>query len=188
MLIGLSGRIGSGKDTAAEMLLDLMPEKHFHIKGFSYKLKQVAEMFTGIPAATMSKQEVKNTFLPEWGMTLRQLLQKLGTDAVRDNLHQDAWVLALFADYNYIPPMHTGAIKHPNWIITDVRFPNEAQAIRERGGIILRMQRRSGWNKADLLHPSETALDLYHFDHYIDNNGTLENLREEIQHLITKIK
>ena len=78
---------------------------------------------------------------PDWDMTYREFLQKLGTEAMRDGLHTNVWVNALFADYiphkkeggfqrsvkdtNGIPYDFEYEVEYPNWIITDMRFPNE---------------------------------------------------------------
>ena len=67
------------------------------------------------------------------------------------------------------------------WLITDTRFPNEADAIKERGGIVVRVDR--GLSTGD--HPSETALDDYEFDYVIPNTGTIEELIEEVVKFVT---
>lgn len=117
MIVGITGRAGSGKDTVASIAQELYPELNWQIKGFADKLRQVASLLTGIPADEMKKQEVKERFLPsEWNdritnrngntygvsMTVRDLLQRLGTDAVRDKLHPNSWVNALMCDYQEI--------------------------------------------------------------------------------------
>ena len=83
--------------------------------------------------------------------------------------------------------MKIGHLRESNWIITDVRFPNEAQAIKDRGGIVIRVNRldvdKFTTNFPQTLHPSETALDDYKFDHVIDNNGSLEELIGKIKQL-----
>lgn len=119
-------------------------------------------------------------------MTVRELLQKLGTDAVRDKVHPDAWVNALFADYqsNYKhPPANQDNLPiipiYPNWVISDCRFPNEAQVIKDRGGVIWRIERGlrpDGIPHLTAPHPSETGLDSYKFDYTIYNDGSLEEL------------
>ncbi len=58
------------------------------------------------------------------------------------------------------------------WLVTDVRFENEAEAIKERGGILLRINR----NVDTGTHPSETSLDDYKFDYTISNKGSMEDL------------
>jgi hypothetical protein len=171
MIIGISGRIGSGKDTVAEIIQDITGD--FEVKRFAGKLKAVASLLTGIPAEIMNIQEVKQQYLAEWGMTLRELLQKLGTDAVRDGLHKEAWVLALFSDY-------TGQ----NWVIPDCRFPNEYDSIKAEGGIVVRIERGP---RAENVHPSESSLDDHQFDYCIDNNGSIADLREKVEFLIGKL-
>ena len=105
---------------------------------------------------------------------------------------------ALFADYKvyHEPSMYPngGGGKAPNWIITDVRFPNEAKAIKDRGGVVIRVNRpleRLGNSKLPKLrhtsitqHPSETALDDYDdFDYVIENDGTVQDLIDKVMAL-----
>jgi dephospho-CoA kinase len=172
MIIGISGRMGSGKDTAAEIIRDLTSD--YEIKRFAGKLKQVAQLLTGIPAEDFNRQEVKQSHLGEgWNMTVRELLQRLGTDAVRNGLHENAWVLALFADY-----------KNQNWVIPDCRFPNEYEAIKKRGGVVVRIERGERMHN---VHSSESALDAHDFDYWIDNNGSLQDLREKVEFLLYRM-
>jgi len=183
-LIGISGKIGSGKDTAAEIIqhltnpmkLDMFP---YEVKKFAGKLKTIASILTGIPVEKFEDQEFKKQYLGEdWNyqidkfnpiqkMTVRELLQKLGTDALRDGLHTNVWVNALLADYN----------ENSNWLVTDTRFPNEAKAIKDLGGVVLRIERSTCQLGT---HPSETALDDYTFDYVIHNNGSKEDLEKEL--------
>ena len=79
-------------------------------------------------------------------MTVRELFQKIGTDAIRNNVHQDAWVNALMTDYkpDKFYSKHEArsvSTSFPNWIITDVRFPNEVKAIKSRKGILIKVER-----------------------------------------------
>jgi hypothetical protein len=70
------------------------------VKKFAGKLKQIASLLTGIPVEKFEDQEFKKLDMnPEWGMTYREFLQNLGTEAMRDGLHTNVWVNALFADY-----------------------------------------------------------------------------------------
>jgi hypothetical protein len=189
------------------------------IKKFAGKLKEIASLMTGIPVEKFEDQEFKKTFLgKEWNysvaldrdtmlqehkyweekqMTIREFLQRLGTEAIRDGLHTNAWVNALFADYKPIPYFKheedlVADVRYPNWIITDTRFPNEAQAIKDRGGIVIRVNRqKQGIQIDDLsqsLHPSETSLDDWNFDYIIENNGTIDNLTEKVSEMLTKFQ
>ena len=151
--------------------------------------------------------------------TVRDLLQIVGTDLIRNQLHSNAWVNALMSQYkskqytafaNDAPirgiPTEEDEIKYgkivteyPNWIITDVRFPNEAQAIKDRDGFIIRVNRNVNWidvkeytNLTGIVvptiepHPSETALDDYNFDYTIDNNGSIDDLIIAVNDILVK--
>jgi hypothetical protein len=141
--------------------------------------------------------------------TYRKLLQLVGTDAMRDVIHENVWVNALFADYkpkymvsSFPPPAtekdYVSQQGYPNWIITDMRFPNEARAIKQRGGLLIRVERtpftvhHSKTGEAHDLsreafteHPSETGLDNYHgFDCTVFNNGTIDDLVKSVETLL----
>jgi hypothetical protein len=107
-------------------------------------------------------------------LTPRKMLQLIGTECGRFIIHPDIWINALMMDYR----------SDSSWVITDVRFPNEAEAIRSKGGIVLRVQRPSimtELNPESLNeHESERALDLYQFDGIINNSGTIQDLLEEV--------
>lgn len=193
-------------------------ESGWKIKKFAGKLKQIASMLTGIPVEKFESQDFKKTKLgKEWNYTLpkhqfeqilgeektpmivRELLQKLGTDAMRKGLHDNVWVNALMADYKSIlenstsreeyekgKPLNYDKQIFPNWIITDCRFPNEAQAIKDKGGIVIRIDNEKTAGDYPIAvvnsrgqeysittegrHVSETALDCWDFDWVIDNN------------------
>lgn len=195
-LLGISGRRGSGKDTFAQLVhfCDLKiqypgywGEKtfDFFLNGehtwksswethfFAKKLKEIAAMLTG--HKDQYSQAGKTTFLSEWGMTVGEIQQKLGTDGIRNGLHDQAWILACFA----------GTKEAQNTIITDMRFPNEMEAIKSRGGITIRIdgdpKNQQGDGTRDDNHPSETSLDDADFDFHIINNGTLKDLEEKVK-------
>lgn len=172
MIIGLNGYAKSGKDEVAQFIKQIQPS--FEIKKFSGKLKDIASILTGIEPDRFEDQFFKSKHLPGWDMTARELLQRLGTEAIRNNIHDKAWVKALFSEYN----------DHRKWVITDCRFPNEAQEIKDYGGIIVRVS-RTGFGPVNN-HPSETALDDWDFDAIIENNGTIDDLKETTRILYDK--
>lgn len=99
---------------------------------------------------------------------VRRTLERLGTDAIR-SLDDGFWTrLAERA----IDERTTGVI------VTDVRFPNEADLIRARGGLIIRLY-RPGLHPAPGAHVSETALDMYPDQLVIENGGTLDELGDK---------
>jgi hypothetical protein len=147
MIIGINGKIGSGKDTVGSIIQYLTSDcgdvnnksyrdydlflimggnSDWEIKKFAGKLKEIASLLTSIPIEKFEDQEFKKTMLgPEWNMTVRDFLQILGTEGLRDGLHTNVWVNALMCTYD----------EHSNWIITDMRFPNEMEAVEKRHDI-----------------------------------------------------
>jgi len=132
-------------------------------------------------ADNLYKQEV---------LTPRLLLQLLGTQCGREIIHPDIWVNALMADYKDYKfnqaELLAGALQaglNSNWIITDVRFPNEVKAIKNRDGIVVRVDRPIAGILSN--HESETSLDNYKdFDHYIVNGGTIEDLIQKVRSIL----
>jgi len=194
MIIGISGYIGSGKDTIANIIRDHDPR--WEVVKFADKLKEVAAIILGVPRHNFEDRDYKLSELPdEWNvwdkrptsgghdvepfytndpvmrrMTVREFLQKLGTDAIRNGLHEDTWVNATMAGYD-------SKRTPPNWIITDVRFPNEFDAIKKRGGTMVRVFRHGMTSS----HISETALDTYEHDIYISNKGNIDDLVDKVR-------
>jgi dephospho-CoA kinase len=177
MIIGISGKAGSGKDTFAEEFRNniINRDTSWFIKKFSSKLKATACQILGVPFELFENQHFKTTNIGEkWGnMTAREFLQVIGS-TMRDYVHKDIWINALFSNYNEVD-------HYPNWIITDVRYLNEVGAIKKRGGIVIRINRDTGSNDT---HVSETQLDNYPFDYVIDNNGDINNLKNEVSKFI----
>jgi len=197
---------------ANQSLEDILKEPSYHewwledesgweIKKWAGKLKEIASMLTGIPKHKFEDQDFKKTNLgPEWDcnppeirglgtshkrpMTVREFLQRLGTDALRYGLHENAWVNALMSDYKGIDYNDDKQPELPNWIITDTRFPNEAQAIKDAGGIIIRIDRPGFAPIND--HPSEVGLDNWNFDYKIDNISDIVSLSLSVLNILKK--
>lgn len=138
--------------------------------------------------------------LYSYKMTVRDLLQKLGTKALRNGLHENTWCNALFDDYKFEGCKNDGNTcetpngdcnsKHcySNWLITDLRFPNEFQAVKDRNGICVRVNRNTKMINPIHLHPSETDLDSFTFDYELDNLGSIEDLVEEVRKMLINFK
>ena len=240
MLISISGRMNSGKDTVGKIINILVSspqlnnegvatflrkdigQSHFVVKKFADKLKDMVCMLIGCTREQLEDETFKNIELgEEWWYfkgrngslisynenskrsdedlikpTPRLLMQLLGTECGREILHPNIWVNSVFADYRRslrnvknVPTtsMRTSMLQadYPNWIITDVRFPNEADAIKQRDGVIIRVN--SGRCNNDDNHPSETGLDKYmNFDYIISNDGSIEQLIEKVRRILIK--
>lgn len=166
-ILGITGKAGHGKNTVADLFVEMCPKMNFQRIAFADAVKRVYTLITG--DAVQDSQEWKSQFVPEWGMTRREIFQKIGTDAMRDNLHADTWVKALFL-----------AIKPgTNYLVTDVRFPNEADAIEAAGGKVVRVVRH-GHDDPAHRHVSETALDGRYFDTIHNATLSMQFLREQV--------
>ena len=181
-IIGLSGYARSGKDEAAKILVE---EFGFTRVAFADKLREVLYALDPMVSATTWRDSLgvspvylrdvidehgwggyKETF---FGPEIRRLLQRLGTEAGRQTLWDSIWVDAAL----------TGHDDDARLVVTDCRFPNEAQAIWDRGGEVWRIM-REGVGPANS-HPSETSLDNVDFQAYVHNDGTLEEFRKSIR-------
>jgi hypothetical protein len=181
VIIGISGKMGSGKDTLADLIIEKDPS--FKKVSFAAKLKRIGAFMTGTEEFQWFSQEGKNVLLTDWGMTIGEFQQRLGTDAIRYGLHSEAWVLSLFADFK----------PDSRWIITDMRFPNEAKAVTDRGGYTVRLNGDPAKVRANssrnLNHPSETSLDDYNqFDFTYSNTNSLNELGHFSRLILETIK
>ena len=186
MVIGISGKIGSGKDAFADLFIEHMRTAHgleFKNKKFAYNLKKMVSTLTGVPIEDVFSREGKLKYLPDWNLTIGEIQQLLGTEAVRNNIHNNAWVLSLFGTYDEDEDF---------WIVTDVRFKNEAEIIKEKGGIIVRLEgdpnnSRTGDDR-NMMHQSEIDLDDYEgFDYIHENSPPIENLKTFVKEIAEKI-
>lgn len=124
--------------------------------------------------------------IPTWftlvKTTPRILLQTIGTDAMRLNVHPDIWVNATMKKIeNYKKELAEFSTTTSIAIITDVRFKNEVEAIERAGGIVIRIERTQP--KSGREHESETQLDDYKFKYVIPNNEGFDALEERLTDL-----
>lgn len=175
-----------------------------HIVHFADSLKQAASAIFGIPmedfetdvgknrvtdvawpireAVEMAFDEVRDVWWPDVDpsensryMTVREILQFMGTDLIRNQMDPDAWVKSVFRQ---------------QWrdddvvIIADCRFPNEA-AFSKKYGLLIKVER-----ELDLPtdgHISETALDSYtDYDYVVQNDAGFEDFREKLMTILAE--
>ena len=278
MILGISGKIGSGKDTVGELIQLLIWAKGelsavnisqyresgqyahnikiqsgFEIKKFADKVKDIVCLLINCTREQLEDADFKNKELGEewWYYTVQEkythnrikipydstsimndvaeptglikptprfLLQFIGTNLLRNQLHPEIWVNALMSNYvedtgySYqVEPIgglgmsgeQRMKIKsapekfnngYPNWIITDTRFENELKAIKDRGGISIRVNRpvlkETSYEKAyreTHEHESEKSLDSATFDFVINNDKDIEHLINEVRKILEKL-
>lgn len=206
-IISISGFKGSGKDTVARLLCEQAP---FELTSFAQPLKHsMCEIFgwdrTQLEGLTPDSRAWREQPDPYWSevfgepVSPRNLMTRMGTDCLRSHLHTDIWVHSckkrILESENHM-------------IITDARFTNELQMVKDLGGITILVhrpplptwyasaQKVNKWPKRlrpyvkklygdlDQVHESETDWLTWEFDHVIDNDQDLMHLNAQAQQLV----
>lgn len=205
MIIGIVGFAGSGKGTVGDILVN---DHDFTKLSFADAVKDATSAIFGWPrhlleGDTNESREFRETKDNFWSARLgrdftpRLAMQLMGTEAGREVFHQNLWVDVV-----------ERRIKHKqewefedNFVIPDVRFPNEIEAIRKWGGFIVRVirgldpewyeaaERANKEGNTDIMskyciHYSEWAWIGQQFNYLISNNGTLPMLEADVNHML----
>jgi hypothetical protein len=180
-LVGLYGYPGSGKDAVAEFLVEKGGWTRVAfadpLKEMLVALDPIVEINADCSPSTLSQE------MTRWDLDLegvkrtcpevRRLLQRLGTEAGRDILGEDVWVKAAAVRVHEL-------LKTSNVVMTDVRFPNEADFIQGVGTLVEVM--RPGC--VPMEHASEQHYGTFEPDYIIFNDGTLDALRSEVDQFL----
>ena len=171
MLIGITGKAGSGKDTVADFLV----EKHgFTSVSFSDILKNGIKVLFDLSEEQLHDTDTKEKKDPRWGFTPRQLMQWFGTDILRNRVRQDFFIVHMdrFLSVN----------RGKNIVISDVRFENECRYIKQHYGSIINIIRPGLREIENNSHESEQLN--YPTDQDIYNDCTIPELYLKIQKFI----
>jgi dephospho-CoA kinase len=168
MIIGLSGYAQSGKDTVAKYLV----ENHkFKRIAFADALRDMAYKSNPMVGDGLRLRDLVDDYgwdVAKQNSYVREYLQMSGL-AAREVLNENVWVIAAINKMD----------GESNYVITDVRFQNEAVFVRRLRGQIWRVKRNNV--AAVNNHISESALDAYKFDQIITNNGSIAELEDLIK-------
>jgi rhodanese-related sulfurtransferase len=175
-LIAFAGRKYSGKDTAAAALADL-GFVNVKMAGALKAMLTALLQYVGLPDEMIDRMlegDLKETPSP-WlsDRTPRHAMQQLGTAWGRDTMAKDFWV--------QVAAQRVGLFDKV--VISDIRFPNEVDFVRIKGGKIYRIERPNGADLVDF-HPSEAAIDGLDVDGVIRNDWpTAEAFAQAVRHL-----
>ncbi len=209
MIVGFVGFIGSGKDTAADYLVNF---HGYRRDSFANTLKDAVSCVFGWDRTLLEgrtkearewREQVDTWWAERLGMpnlTPRWVLQYWGTDVLRKGFHDDIWIASLENKMRKTTD---------NIVISDVRFPNEIKAIHNAGGIVVRIKRGEDpeWYQDAVnmnagntnmswlistdrikklgIHASETSWVGGDIDHVIFNDTTIDELFEQIKNLVS---
>jgi len=205
MIIGVCGFIGSGKDTIADYLTNF---HGYRRESFANSLKDSVSMVFGwdrtmLEGRTKQAREWREQVDPWWAerlnmpnLTPRWVLQYWGTEVCRKGFNDDIWIASLENKLRN---------SKDDIVISDCRFPNEIKSIRNSGGKVIRVKRgpEPKWYKSAVsvnrgpdgnidwalsksrlekanIHSSETAWVGTQFDHVLDNDGTIDDLYQQV--------
>lgn len=173
-VVGLCGKAGSGKDTAAAALMNRLG---FHRAGFSDPLYSGLSAVTGMSIESLMDRRQKEAPLPIFKKSPRQMLQTLGTDWGRDMIRDTIWVEVCMSKCTRL--FESGV---PGVVIPDVRFENEALAIRKRGGLVINITRGDApcIEKPSSMHKSEDGIPENLIDLEVENDGPVSHLSNAI--------
>ena len=180
MLIAICGHKFSGKSTVARLLHNATG---YEIVSFADKLKDITCILSGCTREDLEDYEFKeNKLVPAYlrpyclnaeKPTFRAFLQHCGSEVMR-GVNDDIWIDCTLSNCE------------ENVIVSDCRFPNEAKAVKERGGIVIKVVRPDV--KASDSHQSETLIDEIDADYLIWNATTLENLGANVDSLVRLLR
>lgn len=193
-LIGISGRKRCGKDTIADILSSILEAREsapdvIRVAFADAPKKAVASMLGYQSAAKMEASFPlgKEHPLPLLGnVTLRKMYQTLGTGWGRKMIGTDIWVKVL---HNQIKD-HLRPGSNTVVIVTDVRYDNEAEYIRNHGGLLIHVERPSvepkGW-RTWFLHSSERRVKRKPKEIIVVNDGTKEQLFIDVWVVVSEL-
>jgi len=202
MIIGVCGLIGAGKDTIADYLVNI---HEFRRDSFAATLKDAVSSVFGwdrdmLEGRTRSSREWREQPDPWWSerlgreITPRWILQYWGTEVCRRGFDDDIWIASLENKLR---------TSRDDVVISDCRFPNEISAIRAQGGHVIRVIRGPdpAWfapvqqhliegtpKPDDLPHQSEWAWAGTEFDRILDNNGSMDDLYQQVTDLVRDLR
>jgi hypothetical protein len=212
MIIGVCGLIGAGKDTIADYLVNI---HQFRRESFANTLKDAVSAVFGwdrelLEGRTKHSRAWREQVDPWWAhrlgmpdLTPRWVLQYWGTEVVRKSFHDNTWIASLENKLRKTTD---------DVVISDCRFPNEIEAIKRAGGVVVRVHRGAdpewyllaeavnagpkhiGWSLAKdqlskfNIHASETAWIGTNFDAVLDNNSSMDHLFSQVNDLVLNLQ
>ena len=180
LLIGLAGPARSGKDTAARYLA---AQYQLLVYAFALPLKAALQVMLNLTAEQLDGA-LKEQPLAWLGKSPRELLQTLGTEWGRSLVHPELWLRLAAENLANLASHHQDW--HAGFVISDVRFENEAEWIRQRGGLVLHIRRPDAQSVNP--HASESGIALHAQDLVVNNDADLDYLHAQLDHVITALR
>lgn len=183
LVVGLHGKAGCGKNTAADFFAYQNKAEVIRQLAFGAGVKKATSSFFNIPIHEF--YDHKDEVSVRWGMTHRSMLQKVGTEFARNMISKDFWVLYLMPEMEDLLKDGTDVI-----LITDVRFENEAEWVTKMGGYMVQIVRPQPLQLVgeEAEHESEKVLPSRMIDGVLVNDSTPHELGIKLTNLIAPLR
>ncbi|HUW48078.1 hypothetical protein E4H12_15655 [Candidatus Thorarchaeota archaeon] len=170
VLIGIHGKPRAGKDTLAKFL----KEKYVLLQyGPSVPVKEATAAMFDVPVECFYDDAVKDTVNKFWGISYREMAQKVGKESSRDIFGEDFWMRHVEKVLTEIPEGFNGLV------FADIRYANEVDWIKKHGGLVIFVTREFRSFVANEEHAAERGLPLDLADVVLPNNGTIQELYDK---------
>ena len=176
LIIGLHGLARTGKDTAASYLV-----AHYMLLSYAFAepiKAAIAQMFN--LTAEHIEGALKELPMPAIGKSPRELMQLLGTEWGRNLVHNQLWLLLAEQNLNHLAASTQTPIT--GFVLRDVRFENEADWLRSKGGVIVHIHRADAQQVNR--HSSESGIAIHDNDFVVHNDADLPHLYEQLDALM----
>ncbi len=169
VIVAFTGRKGSGKDTAAEVLFRTGRWGQIN---FADKLKEICTLAYGLSPDEMSNPLLKQQELSRWPFKAPRFLMQEIAQLLRDE-YPEIWVMGWLATIR--------GQQAPRVVVTDLRYPNEVDVLRTMGVTIVKIERPDMEGDEFSNHESESYFDDIEADITIVNDGTIEDLQKWVK-------
>lgn len=181
ILIGLTGKKFHGKDTAALLIKENCNSNNVSFLSFAEPIKKALSIVHCIPEICFNEPNLKEIPMKELNnKTPREMAQWFGTDIYRNQFDQNIWLTNMS---KRIKNCDSDII-----IVTDVRFDNEAQIIKDLGGKIILVDASERVSYKTDNHASENGISNEYIDDILYNNTSIKDLKNQINDYFNKIK
>jgi hypothetical protein len=174
LLIGLTGRARTGKTTAANHLEN---SQGLLAYAFADPLREALMTIFNLSPCDFDDERKELTI--DWlGRSPRELMQSMGTEWGRNQVHPELWLLLAEQNLEFLGQTNDNAT---GFVISDLRFENEADFVRKRGGIVVHLLRPDAAEVSP--HISETGIGLQDNDLVLHNDGAIEDLTAQLDEI-----
>lgn len=181
ILIGIHGKPRAGKDTVAKRLVSKYKLLQY---GPSFPVKKATAAMFEIDEQLLWDDKTKDLMDEYWGISYREMAQKVGKESSRDVFGDDFWMrhvdLMWTRIQNELPYNNYEDLSYGGMLLADIRYANEVAWVKRNGGLVIFVTRENRDYVANESHPAEQGLDLSLADVVIPNNGTIEELHAKV--------